>query len=228
MLLPAVFFISAAALAFEVLLARIFSISQWNHLSFMVISLALFGFAASGTFHTILLSCNPEFQKRLTRDNAVAVIAAGYLIFTSMALILMTAIPLDYYRLPFEKIQVVYLLAAYLIPSIPFFLAGLTVSLAYAEDFGKSGEDHAWLLVKTKKGEVIRVDPSYREVGGVTMLPLNPEYAQYDQEFGDIYEASEHLGANKWDWWKDRTARKVLDENVLLEKKEEAMKKAAE
>ncbi len=46
----AVFGVSFATLAFEVLLARLFAISQWHHLSFMVISIALFGFAASGSF----------------------------------------------------------------------------------------------------------------------------------------------------------------------------------
>ena len=48
MTLFAVFLLSVSALSFEVVLTRVFSISQWNHLSFMVISVALFGFAASG------------------------------------------------------------------------------------------------------------------------------------------------------------------------------------
>jgi len=43
-----VFILSLSSISFEILLTRIFSISQWNHLSFMVISIALFGFAASG------------------------------------------------------------------------------------------------------------------------------------------------------------------------------------
>ena len=53
MIFSAVFLIGFSTLAFEVLLTRIFSISQWNHLSFMVISIALFGFAASGTYLSI-------------------------------------------------------------------------------------------------------------------------------------------------------------------------------
>ena len=62
MLYRAVFFSSCAAIGFEILLTRAFSISQWNHLSFMVISIALFGFAASGT----LLSLGPARQLRPT------------------------------------------------------------------------------------------------------------------------------------------------------------------
>ncbi|MBA1446903.1 MAG: hypothetical protein FE835_18790 [Gammaproteobacteria bacterium] len=42
--------ISAAALAYEVLLMRLFSIIQWHHFAYMVISLALLGYGVSGTF----------------------------------------------------------------------------------------------------------------------------------------------------------------------------------
>ncbi len=48
-----VFLTSLSAIAFEILLTRIFSISQWHHLSFMVISIALFGMATSGVYLSI-------------------------------------------------------------------------------------------------------------------------------------------------------------------------------
>ena len=41
--------VSAAALGFEVLLVRLFAIVHWHHFAFMVISLALLGYGASGT-----------------------------------------------------------------------------------------------------------------------------------------------------------------------------------
>ncbi|MCG6936292.1 MAG: hypothetical protein LJE73_10405, partial [Proteobacteria bacterium] len=42
--------ISAGALAYEVLLMRLFSVIQWYHFAYMIISLALLGYGASGTF----------------------------------------------------------------------------------------------------------------------------------------------------------------------------------
>ena len=54
MLLASVFLVSLSSLGIEILLTRAFSFSQWNHLSFMVISIVLFGFGASGS----LLSLN--------------------------------------------------------------------------------------------------------------------------------------------------------------------------
>ncbi len=45
--------ISAAALGYEILLMRLFSIVQWTHFAYMVISLALLGIGASGTVLTL-------------------------------------------------------------------------------------------------------------------------------------------------------------------------------
>src|SRR5438128_7427888 len=41
---------SAGLLAYEVLLTRLFSIIQWHHFAYMVISIALLGYGVSGTF----------------------------------------------------------------------------------------------------------------------------------------------------------------------------------
>ncbi len=44
--------LSAGVLAYEILLTRLLSIVQWHHFAYMIISLALLGFGASGTFLT--------------------------------------------------------------------------------------------------------------------------------------------------------------------------------
>src|SRR5258705_13084810 len=48
--LVAIALISAGLLAYEVLLTRLFAIIQWHHFAYMVISIALLGYGASGTF----------------------------------------------------------------------------------------------------------------------------------------------------------------------------------
>ena len=45
--------LSASALAYEILLMRLFSIIQWHHFAYMIISLALLGYGASGSFLTL-------------------------------------------------------------------------------------------------------------------------------------------------------------------------------
>ena len=47
--------ISAAALAYEILLTRpYYSIIQWHHFAYMMISIALLGYGAAGTIVTLL------------------------------------------------------------------------------------------------------------------------------------------------------------------------------
>ena len=45
-----VLLLSAATLMFEITLTRLFSVSQFYHFAFMIVSLALLGFGASGTW----------------------------------------------------------------------------------------------------------------------------------------------------------------------------------
>jgi hypothetical protein len=52
--LLSVFILSAAALAYEVLLIRLFSIIHWHHFAFMVISIALLGYGASGNNYLLI------------------------------------------------------------------------------------------------------------------------------------------------------------------------------
>src|SRR3989304_5902894 len=49
-LLLALLLVSAATLAYELALMRAFSLTLWHHFAYMVISIALLGFGASGTF----------------------------------------------------------------------------------------------------------------------------------------------------------------------------------
>ena len=51
--LSAIFLLSATALAYEVLLVRLFSIIHWHHFAFMVISIALLGYGVSGGMITV-------------------------------------------------------------------------------------------------------------------------------------------------------------------------------
>jgi hypothetical protein len=139
MLLAAIFLVSLSTLAFEVLLARVFSIGQWNHLSFMVISIALFGFAASGTYLSILDDRKKGWIERLYTGSPLALLIALYTFTTLLSFFALTKIPLDYFRLPVEPIQSLYLLLVYIFLALPFFFAGLLISLGYAAIPEKTG-----------------------------------------------------------------------------------------
>ena len=131
-LLLAVFLISLSSLAFEVLLTRVFAISQWNHLGFMVISIALMGFAGAGTFLNILQARDRDRSGWLASAEAPAILSQLYAVAVILAFWVLNRLPLDYFRLPVEPLQIFYLLVAYGLLSIPFFFAGFVICTAYS------------------------------------------------------------------------------------------------
>ena len=63
--------ISAAAIAYEILLIRLLSIIHWHHFAYMIISVALLGFGASGTFLSLLKREHTEAFVQLYSINAI-------------------------------------------------------------------------------------------------------------------------------------------------------------
>ena len=51
--------LSAAALAFEITLIRLFSVTEWYHFAFLAVSIALLGYGVSGA----ALSLVPRWSK---------------------------------------------------------------------------------------------------------------------------------------------------------------------
>ena len=79
--LAAVAVLSAAALAYEVLLLRLFAIIQWHHFAYLAISVALLGIGAAGTFVTLarrrLLALYPHSFSLAAAAFAVTAVVAG-------------------------------------------------------------------------------------------------------------------------------------------------------
>ena len=151
MLLPAVFTVSLTSLCYEVLLTRYFSFSQWNHLSFMVISIVLFGFGAAGSLLSLVESRRPGWAVRaldfrLYRWLLIACAAA-----VSGSFLAVRQIPLDYFRMPLEGVQVVYLLLTFVLLLIPFFCAGSVISAAFAAAASRSG----WIYFASMFGSAV-------------------------------------------------------------------------
>jgi hypothetical protein len=155
MILSAVFLIGFSTLAFEVLLTRIFSIGQWNHLSFMVISIALFGFAASGTYLSIYNARHSQRPHSFSIHRATALLVALYTATTILAFIALNNSPLDYFRLPLEPIQSVYLLLAFILLALPFFFSGLIAALAYTHRPEQTGLIYFATMCGSASGAIV-------------------------------------------------------------------------
>ena len=177
MQLAAIFLVSLSTLAFEVLLTRVFSIGQWNHLAFMVISIALFGFAASGTFLSILDSRDKNRSVQLSSPAGVTIIIGLFSTTALFSFYTLTKIPMDYFRLPVEPAQSLYLILAYVLLALPFFFSGLLISLAYATVPQKSGLIYFATMAGSAGGAILPAAllPYFGEerlIVATTVLPL--------------------------------------------------------
>lgn len=124
--LLAVALLSASALAYEVLLMRLFSIVQWHHFAYMVISLALLGYGASGTFLALAQTwLRARFATAFCSNLGLfAVTAVGGYLFAQ--------------RLPFNPEAVLWdirqplrLMSIYLLLAVPFFFAANAIGLVF-------------------------------------------------------------------------------------------------
>jgi SAM-dependent methyltransferase len=115
--------ISASALAYEVLLTKLFSIILWHHFAYMIISLALLGYGVSGTFLALA-------RERLLRNFSTAYIGNIILFSLSSLLCFMLAQQLPFNPLLLEVKQLLWLMCLYLLLALPFFFAANAVGLA--------------------------------------------------------------------------------------------------
>lgn len=119
--------LSAAAMAFEITLTRLFSVTQWYHFAFLAISVALLGYGASGT----ALSLAPRWATPPAGRRAAAM-AALFGLGVVGAYLSLNHLPFDSYRIAWERVQIVYLVVYYLALAVPFFCAGLVTGLLLA------------------------------------------------------------------------------------------------
>jgi hypothetical protein len=113
---------SAAVLLTEVTLTRIFSVTLMYHYAFLVLSITLFGLGAGGIFHFI-----SDSLKKRPESAAWLALGAGVVLPLCLGFVL---------RLPFSPqvlspINLVFLFIIVVLAAIPFFFAGLFVSLLY-------------------------------------------------------------------------------------------------
>ena len=124
-LAPAVVLLSAAALAYEILLTRVFAITEWHHLSFLVVSTALLGFGASGTVLAL-------FGRSLLRRVEVAMSTGALLFAVSAILSLWVAgkVPFNALEIPWSASPIGWQMIQSLTLSIPFLVAATALGLA--------------------------------------------------------------------------------------------------
>ncbi|MEW6664621.1 MAG: SAM-dependent methyltransferase [Thermodesulfobacteriota bacterium] len=118
------FLTSASVLAYEILLMRLFSLALWYHFAYMVISVALLGFGAAGSFIFLL---HEKIQSRI--DGCLVALSGLLGVSFSLAFSLCQKAGFDPLNLIWQGREWYRLLLVYLLLACPFLLAGGIVGI---------------------------------------------------------------------------------------------------
>ncbi|TET11273.1 SAM-dependent methyltransferase, partial [Candidatus Aerophobetes bacterium] len=127
-ILFSIFLISFSILSYEILLMRVFSITSWSHFAYMIISIALLGFGASGTFISLL-------QARLKKHfySFFTLFSLLFSLSLWLCFVLSQKIPFNPFLIVWYKRQYLYLMEYYLLLFIPFFLGASCIGLSFSQ-----------------------------------------------------------------------------------------------
>lgn len=133
-LLIAVSLLSMAMIAYEILLTRLFSIALWHHFVYMIVSLALLGYGASGTF---LVFAKHRLLSRF--DASFAALAVAFGVASIGCYVLARRVPFNPLEIIWDWRQQAYLAAIYLLLAVPFFAGASAIALVLAAWPGRIG-----------------------------------------------------------------------------------------
>jgi hypothetical protein len=190
---------SASALAYEINLTRFFSVAQFYHFAFMIVSLALLGYGASGTFWAIF-----PLKERLFINRKLGWIAAGQAITVIGAYLLANQIPFDSFSIMWDPKQAILLTGQFICLAMPFFCHGLAAGLLLAHIHAHSNKTYAVNLFGSSLGCLIAlIAPARLGIEGIVMLCCSiASLAALISFTGEIpKENSNKIGNNAPSFW---------------------------
>ena len=135
--------LAGATLLLEATLTRLLAVAQFYHFAFLVISLALLGFGASGSF----LALAPQDQKFaqaswlwrwFTGDRLLTFAGTAFALSVGVATAVVNLLPFDSYAIAWDRSQVIYFILYYLALTLPFLFSGIGIGGALAQGGGQS------------------------------------------------------------------------------------------
>jgi hypothetical protein len=162
-----VFLLSLATLMLQVSYTRVLSVASWHHFVWMVVSIALLGYAASGT----LLSVYPRIRET-EFDHVLIAASILFSISTLLSYIGSIYIPFDPAKLSWDRLQLVYITIFYLLLATPFLFSGLAIALAIERAEGRINRLYFSNLIGSALGSVA-VLPLFGLLEGPGMMALS-------------------------------------------------------
>jgi hypothetical protein len=119
--------LSAAVLGYEILLMRLLSIIQWHHFAYMIISVALLGYGASGALVSL---AQHKLKQRFSYVFVTCAVLFGICAVGSF--LLAQRVPFNPLEFLWDPRQPYYLLLIYLLLFLPFFFAANCICLTFS------------------------------------------------------------------------------------------------
>lgn len=146
--------LSAALIAFQIELMQLLSIVQWHHFAYMVISVALLGFGASGTAIAIA---------RRWMLSKYEILVPGMMLASGAAMAVVVPLSLtpfarfDTYLFINQPTQVWPLLVTYFLYFTPFFFGALAIGLIFVRHAGRISKFYFSNLIGSGSGGLLAI-----------------------------------------------------------------------
>lgn len=149
-----VFFLSVAVIALQLMIMRALSVTHYYHFSYLVISTALLGFGASGTFLALLYD---RLKENFSYWNQVFLLC--FLVSIPVVYLLAQSLPLDTQYVLYSRTQLLLLISYNLLIFIPFFFGGTVLGFMIS-------------FFKKEVPELYAANLAGSGIGGVTAIGL--------------------------------------------------------
>ena len=143
----ALFFISAAGIAFELYVMRIFSIGSWSNFGSLVISTALLGIGLAGIILTFV-----EEKIRRRPEMYLSIFAILLPLFMSLSVILAQMVTFNPIFLASDSRQLWFIAAYYVIYGAPFFIIAAYVGISFIALRDKIQKVYFWNMIGSGAG----------------------------------------------------------------------------
>jgi len=142
--------ISFSLFLYQVCLLRIFSIADYYHFAFMIVSISLLGFGISGSFLYF-------FIDRIRNPNLILLIFSfGFSVSIIISFLASNFIPFDSFKIAWEIKQIFYLAVYYVFLVLPFFFGGSFIGYAfYSQE--KPGLTYFYNLIGSSAGAIVAI-----------------------------------------------------------------------
>jgi len=165
-----IFLVSFATLLLELTLIRVLAVASWYHFGFLVISMALLAFGASG----VTLSLWSGLRERASLDRTLTVLSLGFGLTTIASFWLMQHIPFHPFSLLLDWRQLLSTPVYYLAIAAPFFCSGLVIALLFTRFSADVNKLYAADLLGAGIGcvSIVFIIPRFGGAGSVTIAAV--------------------------------------------------------